>query len=441
MRPARRWPSGAAAEETLGEREQASSQNPRAARIALVACGVLGLAGLGVSLELTRVYQMARTDPDYHSFCAVSEAVNCETVALSPWATVLGVPTSVWASAGYVFATLLAFACACRPRERFGLGFLGLTGLVFTGVSAVLAFVMAAVIGSLCLLCLALDVVNVGVLTMALVALRGAGLSFKGAIAGDVGALVRGRVHALAVGVLAIGVVAGAVAYGSRIVDVVRPDVADSRPAGDRRESLTHPSTPECGPGESSAPSPPQIRTGVSAEGHPWVGAESPIVEVHEFTDYQCPHCRKAHLLVRRLISEFPDRLRVYHRHFPLDHHCNPAVEEPFHPRACELARIAVCAGRQGRFFEMNDFLFQHADEIRDRDLDAGEIARRLELDLDRFRCCLDEVSVREAVARDIADGRALGIEGTPAFVVEGRVHYGRIPGDVLDRLRAAGRP
>ncbi len=413
----------------------------RAARIAVVACVVLSLVGFGVSFELTRVYRMARTDPDYHSFCAVSEAVNCETVALSPYATVLGVPTSVWASAGYVFAALLAVACAWRPRDGFGLGFLGLTGLAFTAVSAVLAWVMAAVVGSLCLLCVALDVVNLGVLAMALVALRSGRLSLARAIAADFGMIVRAPARPLAVGVTAVAVVAAAVAYGSRIVDAVQPLGPLSSSPGAQAGAAAHPPTPECGPGEAGAPSSPQIRTGVSPDGHPWIGAESPVVEVHEFTDYQCPHCRKAHLLVRRLISEYPDRLRVYHRNFPLDHRCNPAVQKPFHARACELARVAVCAGRQGRFFEMNDFLFQHADEIRERDLTAEDIAQRLELDLDRFRCCLDEAAVREAVGRDIEDGRRLGIEGTPAFVVDGRVYYGRIPPDIIARLKSGTPP
>ncbi len=413
----------------------------RAARIALLACVVLSLVGLGVSFELTRVYRMARTDPDYHSFCAVSEAVNCETVALSPYATVLGVPTSVWASAGYVFSALLALWCAWWLRNGFGLGWLALTGVVFTGVSAFLAWVMGAVIGSLCILCLALDVVNVGVLAMALLALRNRGTSFQRALADDLRALARLSAAPIAMGLVLLALLGGAFAYGSRMVDAVQPSRGEGSPSAGPQSPLNHPPSPECGPGEAGSPSSPQIRTGVSPDGHPWVGAERPLVEVHEFTDYQCPHCRKAHLLVRRLISEYPDRLRVYHRNFPLDHQCNPSVEKPFHQRACELARVAVCAGRQGRFFEMNDFLFQHADEIRDRNLDADDIARRLELDLDRFRCCLDEAAVREAIRRDIEDGRRLGIEGTPAFVVDGRVYYGRIPPDVVARLRTGPAP
>lgn len=408
----------------------------RSATTALVACVVLCAVGLGVSLELTRVYRLARTDPDYHSFCAVTNTVNCETVAMSPYATVLGVPTSVWASAGYVFAAALALVCIRRVRDGFGLGLLGLTGVAFVAVSVFLAFAMAALIGSLCLLCLALDIVNVGVLAMTIVALRGRGLSFRQALVGDFASLVRGPMAALALLVLGGGVVAAAFLYGSSIVDAVQKREGPVSTSAASHQSPNHPPTPECTPGEAGAPSSPQIRTGISTDGHPWIGAEHPVVEVHEFTDYQCPHCRKAHLLVRRLISEYPERLRVYHRNFPLDHHCNPALERPFHLRACEMARIALCAGRQGRFFEMNDYLFQHADEIRAQNLSSEEIARRLELDLDRFRCCLDEASVREAIVQDIEEARRLGVEGTPAFVIDGRVYYGRIPDEVLDRLK-----
>jgi protein-disulfide isomerase len=84
----------------------------------------------------------------------------------------------------------------------------------------------------------------------------------------------------------------------------------------------------------------------------------------------------------------------------------------------------------------MNDFLFQQADEIRERNLSAEDIAGRLELEPDAFRCCLDEASTKEALAVDVAEGNALGIKGTPAFVVNGSVNYGKIP---VEALEAAG--
>ena len=415
-----------------------SQRNRKGMRSALIACAILSAVGLGVSFELTRVYRLARSDPDYHSFCAVSEAVNCETVAMSPAATILGAPTSVWASAGYFFSMTLA-AVGLIASEPVGLGLLGCIGFVFTAVSAILVYWMLAVIESLCILCAALDIVNAGLLIMALLAIRLAGLSIRDAVREDLLAMRRSPILATVILVAGAGALGAAYGFGSRIVRVI-PAPEGHREAG-IPAVLPHPVTPECTQDEAGTSASPQIRTGVSADGHPWIGAEHPVVEVQEFTDYQCPHCRRAHFLIRRLVSQYPDALRVVHRHFPLDRQCNRSIREKFHDRACELARVAVCAGRQGRFFEMNDFLFQHADEIRGSGLRAEDIASRLELDLDRFRCCMDDPSVHEQVVRDVEEGLGLGIEGTPAFVMDRTVHYGRLPPEVLERLNSRQAP
>jgi uncharacterized membrane protein len=67
--------------------------------LALVSAG-LCLVGIAVSAELTRVHVFVHTDPDYHSLCAMSEGINCETVAISPYSVFAGLPVSVWGLAG-----------------------------------------------------------------------------------------------------------------------------------------------------------------------------------------------------------------------------------------------------------------------------------------------------------------------------------------------------
>lgn len=410
------------------EAQQVGTSQQRSVPVALLSCLLFCVVGLGVSVELTRVYALARTDPDYHSFCAVSDAVNCQVVALSGYATVLSVPTSVWAGAGYVFCMALIFLALLR-RNTFGLGFLFGTGLLFVLVSCVLAYVMAARIGSLCILCLALDIVNFAILVVSFFALRTTGNGVLQAMREDIRAVLRSPLIALPLAVIAFLVLGAAIWYGRGLT--TRLDTGLVAAAGQSGQGGQMGG--QCEPGEHSWQK--QLRTGLSPEGYPWVGAEKPLVEIHEFTDYQCPHCRRAHFTIRRLVSDYPDRLRVYHRNFPLDHKCNPTIERPFHERACELARVAVCAGYQGRFFEMNDFLFQHADEIRQKEMTAEDIARRLELDLSRFRCCMEDPEVSRAIARDIEAGRELGIQGTPAFVIDGKIYYGRIPREVIESL------
>ncbi len=401
--------------------------------MALAACILLCLVGVGISWDLTRVWVLSRSDPDYHSFCAVSEGMNCETVALSPWSSNLGAPNSVWALAGYAFAVLLAGFAASRRRDTLGYGLLVLLGVGFALVSVALLYVMQALIGSLCILCLALDLVNASLLAFAIVAARAVGVGVIASVRSDLASLVRRPFFG--VGVVAVGLILLGASWGAGrhlMKETGLPERGLGAPA-----VLGTPSAggPVCGAGEANDPATgPSM--GVTPDGHPWIGAVNPVVEVQEFTDYQCPHCRRAHMMVRKLLSTAGDKVRVYHRHLPLDQECNPAILSPFHRRACELSRVAVCAGRQGRFWEMNDFLFQQADEIRERNLSAEDIAGRLELEPDAFRCCLDEASTKEALAVDVAEGNALGIKGTPAFVVNGSVNYGKIP---VEALEAAG--
>ncbi len=405
--------------------------------IALVACVILAAIGLVIAFELTDVFVRSHTDPDYQSFCAVSEGMNCETVALSEYSTQLGVPVSVWASAGYAFLVALSLLCLARLKDGFGRGFLLLFSLLFVGVSAALVYIMAVKIKSFCILCLALDVVNVGLLAMSLLAVVSAGPSLAGVVAYDFASLIRRPLWPVLVAVLGFGALGGGYAYGSRLLqatDGESSQVTDQKL--DSPEAWTSKVHGECGEQcgckeEKSG----TVQMGTDEAGHAWIGSDSAPLVIQEFTDYECPYCRKAHMMVRKLLSNHAADVKVEHRHYPLDQACNRAIPGPFHKRACELSRIAICGGRQGRFWEMNDFLFQHAAEIRSANLPADEIARRLELDLDQFQCCMNDSTVVDAIKKDIDEGIGLKLEGTPAFVIDGKVYYGKIPDEAVKRL------
>jgi len=402
------------------QQDDAGTEGPdRRKRVALVATALFCFVGLGISVELMNVYVLSHTDPNFQSFCAVSEEMNCETVALSTYSTVLGVPVAVWAIAGYLFVAVLALVVAIRRRPGFGAGLLFVMAVLFCIVSLALIFVMSLLIGSFCILCLALDAINASLFVMTWIALKGQGRSIRRAIADDASTLLHQPLTAVITGLFGLAVLGAAWAYGSKLV-----------PASVNETAATTMSQPSC---ESGAPgSQSTVQMGMTESGRPWVGAAQPTIEVQEFTDYQCPHCRRAHMMVRKLLSDDPSRIRVYHRHLPLDSACNPSIQKPFHDRACELSRIAVCAGRQGRFWEMNDFLFQHADEIRTKAMSANDIASRLELNPDVFDCCMRDESATAIIAADVTEANRLGIKGTPAFLINGAVHYGRIPEEAL---------
>lgn len=407
--------------------------------IALIAFIFLSIVGGFIAVELTDVWVRSRVDPDYQSFCAVSEGMNCETVALSKYSTVLERPVSVWAVAGYAFLALLALLGLARLKDGFGRGFLLLVSVLFVFVGLVLMYIMKFLIGSWCLLCLAVDAVNVGLLAMAILAIRMPGSSFGGTLRYDFLSIVKRPLLVGLVAVAGFGLLGGAWVYGGSLA------VVEEGSNGQPEQHLDSPSewtqklhgeecTEQCGCNESGGRL--QIQMGHDKEGHQWVGyAEAPTV-ISEFTDYECPYCRQAHMMVRRLLSNHPGKIKVVHRHYPLDQACNSAITRPFHKRACELSKIAICAGRQGRFWEMNDFLFQHADEIRAKGLTADEIAKRLELNPDDFQCCMDDSTVLDEIKRDVAEGITHELKGTPAFLIDGTVYYGKIPDEAVLQLK-----
>lgn len=368
---------------------------------------LLCLFGLGVSFELTRIHLWVHTDPNYRSFCAVSEAVNCDAVAESSYSVFMAVPVSVWGMVGYLLMGALALLALLRPRgERFPAGLHVLLAAFSAAVSLTLGTISVLAISSVCILCLSSYSINIGLLVIALVAARRRG-GISAAVVGDVTALRRRWPRVLAVAVPLAALSAGLVAL---------------YPAYWRHDAVR---------GVAGLPA------GVGEHGQPWIGATQPRAIIEEYSDYQCPHCRRGHREMRRLVERYPDRLRFIHRHYPLDHHCNPNIKRPFHPRACELARMVACATRQGKAWEANDLLFF---EVRDTaTLAAESVPQRLGIDAAAFAACMLDPASLQGISDEIARGMELGVRGTPSYVLDGKIYPGHVPDDELRQALGLG--
>ncbi len=138
-------------------------------------------------------------------------------------------------------------------------------------------------------------------------------------------------------------------------------------------------------------------------------GPEDAPVTIIEFSDYECPYCKNAEPTVKALLERYPEQVRYVYRHFPL---------EQIHPLARGASHAAECAAQQDRFWDYHDKLFENAPR-----LDRAQLvtyAKQLELDTEAFVQCLDDESVAAAIDRDFEAGRKAGVQGTPAFFVNG---------------------
>lgn len=141
--------------------------------------------------------------------------------------------------------------------------------------------------------------------------------------------------------------------------------------------------------------------------GIPVEGPASSTVTITEFLDFQCPSCAAFHPVMKSLREEYAGRIRFAQRQFPL-------VE--IHQYAKGAAIAAVCADKQGKYFEYADALISNQAHLERADL--VRYAEALKLDAAVFQTCLDDQSVADFVVKEREAGQKMGIKGTPWIFV-----------------------
>jgi predicted DsbA family dithiol-disulfide isomerase len=148
-------------------------------------------------------------------------------------------------------------------------------------------------------------------------------------------------------------------------------------------------------------------------------GPENARVVITEFSDFQCPYCREVQPALKRVLSEYPNDVRLDFKHMPLE----------IHPFAFASAQAALCGGEQGVFWQFHDALFESerlSSEI------FSKLANEMNLESNRFQVCLTSPETRAAVLADLEEARRLGINGTPSFIVNGKQLRGAVSFEVL---------
>lgn len=153
--------------------------------------------------------------------------------------------------------------------------------------------------------------------------------------------------------------------------------------------------------------------------GHP-----SAPVQIVEFSDFQCPYCRRAQPVIAAVLAKYGDQVSHSFRDFPL---------RDIHPRAQQAAEAARCAGDQGKFWEYHKLLFDHFNQVARENLDAH--ARTLQLDAAAFAACLDSGKYADAVESDVQLGLRSGVSSTPSFFVNGIAVVGAQPQSAFERI------
>ena len=164
-------------------------------------------------------------------------------------------------------------------------------------------------------------------------------------------------------------------------------------------------------------------RTQVAATGPTRGPADAPVTII-EFSDYQCPFCRRAEPTVEQVLAQYEGKVRFVFRHFPLDR---------IHPMARGAAEASACAADQDKFWEYHAALFADDAQLDRAGLDAA--AAKTGLDMAAFKACVDGRKTQALVDADVKDGEAAGVSGTPAFFINGIPLRGALPAEEFHKV------
>lgn len=163
-------------------------------------------------------------------------------------------------------------------------------------------------------------------------------------------------------------------------------------------------------------------------------GGENATVTLTEYSDFQCPACAAFQPVVKDILDEFPDELKLEYKHFPL----------PIHALSEVAARAAEAAGQQDAFFAYHDLLFENQatwSKAPNPTILFYQYATDLGLDLELFKRHFNSSVLRNKVKEDSVHARSLGLSGTPTFFLNGERMNIETYEDFRDQIAAAVNP
>ena len=363
------------------------------------------MAGILDSIYLSISHYRIYTDIGYESFCAISHAINCDTVSQSPYAIFIGLPVPVWGVLGYVFVLFLLIPAGMKSAHRKRIwALMVVVSLFYSAYSVFLAVISHVYIHSYCIMCILTYGINFMLLYYSwLIRRRFDPDPYLVSLREDLVFLRQNRRLAasmlmpLAVGTIFIWI------YFPAYWKLQTPVIS---------EEISH---------------------GFTQEGYPFIGEEDADIVITEFTDYLCFQCNKMHHYLRKLLTRYPGKIKIIHRQFPMDSRFNPIVQNPFHEGSGALSLLAVYAETEGKFWQINDYLFANAR--RNGRIDLRSLAETVKIDYNKLSRSIGKRDNWFKLHKDIMDAIKLGVTGTPAFLIDGKLYRAQIPPEILSKV------
>ncbi len=368
-----------------------------------IAITILSIIGLALSIELCVVFYNANFVVDATpSICAISETMDCDSVARTAYSQFLGIPLSLWGVCLYLFFLFMTYVDKIK-NIKF-LGFLGVfknpTSYIFC--VAALSFIISIILGcisvfkinSVCIFCFMTYLVD---LIIALTA-----KDWKKGIISEIKTAIEDFKEAISVPRYAfwftlIVLLAIAVLTYTSVSNILSPQMI--------KKSLW----------ENTFQNYNKITNGKI------MGPKNAEITIHEYIDFNCPGCFYANLYLHRIVDEF-ENVNVEQHILPLEKNCNHNMQHEGHSNSCIKAQYALAAAKQNKYWEMADYLFLDAPE---NEKEILEMARLLNFDVKKLKEDANSEDIKKEIKQGILNADSKEIVGTPTLFIGMRKEVG----------------
>lgn len=371
------------------------------------------------------------------SFCNINEAFNCDAVTQSDWASLAGIPLAAFGAAFYllsfVFALVFTFSKSIDPKP-FKSAIL-LSGVCAVIYSIILFYISEFIIGTICTICMGMYLVNFAILFLSLRLNRGCSfwkalkegfitlvswpLVVCGYYRSTEKSFVKNSRRAFWLTVLITF-------YSLFLQEPLIYGLATGSLLKKQEKRTLSAVDGELKKWRSAPVEDLKLQDGSVLERDFRKGpAEAPI-QIVEFSDFECPFCNMVHFVLKELADQYPGKVSITFKNYPLDHQCNPGIKSPYHLNACFAAHITRCAGEQGQFWEAADNFFNLKSEMQRAE--ASELRTKVleqladdGFDVEALESCVKSLRHGEKILSDIRQADALNIVGTPTVWVNNK--------------------
>lgn len=366
------------------------------------------LLGLIASILLTQLhFKAGGMGLDERSFCHVSEFFDCDAVLMSRYATIGSIPNSEIGVIYYLLVAIGLIYAWVSSNRRGTLGFLFISSLFAVAYSVVMAYLSVAKLETICLLCFANYIASLFLMILLPKALEIRYSKIPRFLVDYVRSIFgMGTDNIKPRLLLHVVVTIAFFGFGLIFFRGVNPQIHKAHAEIPREDYLR------------IFYSLPQKAIDIPANAPFW-GNEKGSVQIVEFSDFQCPFCRRAAFTLKPYLREYQNNVKLIYMNYPLDSSCNPALTHSMHPVSCIAAKAALCAHQDGKFRDFHDSIFENQKRLSRSVL--LEIAGKLGMDSRKFEECLTSEESTARLKEDVEAGNKLDIHGTPTVYINGR--------------------